>query len=178
MKRSAKSAGKLVVLGNNDPIFAEIEAIQERIRQRAFELSQHRPHDAQERYDWERAESEILSVPPAELIEKNGQFELKFAAPGVNPDDMSVMVSPFRISVKSESAHSHEAEGGTVHMCDFKKATVFRSVDLPQSIDVKSVKVDFVNGVVCVHASKEGATHERPKTVRKAAARKSRAKTT
>jgi HSP20 family molecular chaperone IbpA len=176
MKRSAKSAAKLVVLGNNDPIFAEIEAIQERIRQRAFELSQTRPHDAHERYDWQKAESEILSVPAAELIEKNGRFELKFAAPGVNPDDLNVMVSPYRISLKSESTHSHNADTGTVHLCDFKSTTLFRSVDLPQSIDVRSVKVEFVDGVVHVIASKEGAVSEKPKAVRKAPAKKSRAR--
>src|SRR5215468_524296 len=125
MKR-ARSAGKLVILENSDPISAETEAIQRRIRQRAFELSQTRPVDAHALYDWIAAESEIISVPATELIEKNGTFELKFAVAGVNPDDVNVMVTPDQILIKSEYSHQHESEAGTIHMCDFKSATVFR----------------------------------------------------
>jgi hypothetical protein len=93
MKRAPKSAAKLVVLDNSDPISAETQAIQNRIRQRAFELSLSRPHDARELYDWMAAESEIISVPPAELIEKNGVFEVRFAVAGVNPENINVMVT-------------------------------------------------------------------------------------
>ena len=166
MKRAPKSAGKLVVLENTDPISAEIEAIQRRIRQRAWELSQTRRPDAQEIYDWIVAESEIISVPPAELIEKDSLFELKFALAGVNPDDVSIMVTPDRILLKSEFNHQHDSDNGTVHLCDFKSATVFRSVPLPHPIDVKAVKINFVDGMAVVTAPKEGVA-------RKAAPKKS-----
>ena len=76
MKRAPKSAIKVAVLENSIPISSETEAIQERIRQRAFERSHIRPPDAHSLYDWLMAESEVISVPPAELIEKSGAFEL------------------------------------------------------------------------------------------------------
>src|SRR5262245_61757516 len=138
MKRAPKSAAKLVVLENSDPISAEIEAIQSRIRQRAFEISQARPIDAHAMYDWIAAESEIISVPPLELTEKEGVFELKFAVAGVNPDDVNVMVTPKQILLRAEYSHHHDSDSGTVHLCDFKSATVFRSVNLPQPIDLDS----------------------------------------
>jgi HSP20 family protein len=173
MKRVQRSAARLVVLENNDPISAEIEAIQRRIRQRAFELSQTRPHDAHERYDWIKAESETIAIPAAELIEKNGQLEVKFAVAGVNPDDVNVMVTPDQVLLKSEHVHQHESESGTVHLCDFSSATIFRSVNLPQTIDVKSVKVEFADGIISVSALKEGAEpEERPKAKRAASGRK------
>src|SRR5438045_3903841 len=100
MKRAPKSA-KLVVLENNDPIAAETEAIQRRIRQRAFELSQTRRPDAHEHYDWIMAEAEIISVPPAEIVERDSKFEVKFAVAGVNPDDVNIMVTPDQILLKS-----------------------------------------------------------------------------
>jgi HSP20 family molecular chaperone IbpA len=181
MKRASKAA-KLVVLDNNDPILAETEAIQRRIRQRAFELSQTRPVDAHELYDWIAAESEVISVPPVELVEHDGIFDVKFAVAGVNPDDVNVMVTSDQILLKSQFAHEHEADVGTVHFCDFKSATVFRSINLPQRIDLKTVKVDFEQGGM-VHVSaakegvKEGAEVARPKrapAARKAPAKKSR----
>src|SRR5262245_33691928 len=109
MKRASKSAAKVVVLENSDPISAETEAIQSRIRQRAFEVSQTRPPDAHEIYDWIVAESEIVSVPPAELVERNGTFEVRFAVAGVNADDVNVMVTPNQILLKSEFSHQHDS---------------------------------------------------------------------
>jgi HSP20 family molecular chaperone IbpA len=176
MKRASKPA-KLVVLDNNDPILAETEAIQRRIRQRAFELSQTRPADAQELYDWKAAESEVISVPPVELVERDGMFDVRFAVAGVSPDDVNVMVTSDQILLKSQFAHEHESHTGTVHFCDFKSATVFRSISLPQRIDVKTVKVDFEHGMVHVSAAKEGADVAPPKrapAARKAPAKKSR----
>lgn len=175
MKRVPKAA-KLVVLHNNDPILAETEAIQRRIRQRAFELSLTRPADAHELYDWIAAESEVISVPPVELLERDGMFDVKFAVAGVNPDDVNVMVTPDQILLKSQFAHEHESHAGKVHFCDFKSSTVFRSISLPQRIDVNTVKVDFEEGIVHVTAAKAGAEAPRPK--RAPAARKAPAKKT
>src|SRR5262249_44443471 len=162
MKRAAKSAARVMSLENNDVISTETEAIKNRIRQRAFELSHTRPPDAHALFDWITAQSEIISVPPAELIEKEETFELKFALGGVNPEDVNVMVAPNHILLRSEFKHQH-SNNGTVHLCDFKSAVVFRSVDLPQAIDVSSVRADFVDGTLLVRASKENAGQARPK---------------
>ena len=174
MKRTSKTAAKVVIFENNDPITAETEAIQNRVRDRAFQISQTRPPDAHELYDWLMAESQVISVPAAELIEKDGNFEVKFAVAGVNPDDINVMVTPDQILLKAEYSHEHGAEAGTVHLCDFKSATVFRSVNLPQPIDVNSVKIGASEGLIVVSAAKQGAEHVRPK--RSSAARKTTAK--
>ncbi len=178
MKRTAKSA-KLVVLDNDDPILAETEAIQGRIRQRAFELSQKRPPDVHELYDWIAAEAEVVSVPPVELVERDGVFDVRFAVAGLNPDDVNIMVTPSQIVLKSQFSHQHNPETGTVHLCDFKSTTIFRSVTMPQPIDVKSVKADFEEGMLHVSAVKEGAAEEvgpkRPAT-RKTGLKKTRPK--
>ena len=175
MTRSPKSAAKLLILENSDPILAETEAIQSRIRQRAFELSQTRPIDAHEIYDWMMAESEVISVPPAELTEKDSVFEVKFAVNGLNPADVNVMVTADQILLKSQYSHEHDADTGTVHLCDFKSTTVFRSVALPQAIDLKSVKIAHDGGMIVVRALKQGAGKERP-AARKAPAKKSRSR--
>ena len=183
MKRGPKSAAKLLVLGNSDPISAEIEAIQSRIRNRAFELSQTRPHDAHELYDWVVAEAEIISVPQTELIEKDGMFEVSFAIPAMDAEDLNVMATADQIAVKGESTHDHALDLGTVHLCDFKSSTVFRSISLPSPIDPRSVKVDFADGMLRVTAAierSEGSASPAAKrgagTTRKAPAKKSRAK--
>jgi HSP20 family molecular chaperone IbpA len=149
------------------------------VRERAFQISRTRPPDANELYDWLMAESQVISVPAAELVEKDEKFEVKFAVAGVNPDDVNIMVTPDQVLLKSEYSHEHSSEIGTVHLCDFKSATVFRSVNLPQPIDVNSVKIGSSKGLIIVTAAKQGAEQARPKrasTARKTTAKKSRAK--
>ena len=174
-----KTAANFVVLENDDPLIAENEAIQEKIRYRAWELSHTRPHDAHALYDWMKAQSEIITVPPVRVVEKEGQFDIKFAVAGVNPDDVNVMVTSKRVLLKAESAEEEISEEGTVHISDFRSATVFRSVEFPQRIDPKTVKVEFEDGVIHVTAAKEKAAAVRVKRTaspRKASAKKSRAK--
>ena len=181
MKRATKSATKLVVLDNNDPISEETEQLQSRIRDRAYQLSQERGHAGREVDDWLTAESEIIAVPPAELIEKDGTFEVKFAIGGIDSQDVRVMTSPDRVLVRSEARHECESESGTVHLCDFKSLTVFRSVPFPERIDVNKVDVAFEDGLLRITAAKEAADQAaqqvQPKrtVARKAPAKKKRA---
>jgi HSP20 family molecular chaperone IbpA len=157
MKRATKSAAKLVVLENNDRISVETEEIQNRIRERAFQLSQERGHAGREMDDWLTAESEIICVPPADLTEKDGMFHVRLAIVGLNLQDMSVMASPEQMLVRGHYSQDHHSDGGTVHLCDFKSATVFRSIRFPQRIDVKSIDVEYQEGILQVTAAKHGA---------------------
>src|SRR6516165_4379997 len=154
MKRATKSAAKLVVLENNDPISVETEEIQSRIRERAYELSKERGHAGREMDDWLTAESEIISVPQADLIERDGMFQVRFAIPAVDLHDVQVMTSSDQILVKADYQHEAESDEGTVHLRDFRSGTVFRSLRFPQPTDVNSVDVEYQDGVLRMTATK------------------------
>ena len=172
MKRQSKSVGKLVVLENNAPIFAETEQIQNRIRERAYKISQIRGHAGREIDDWLSAESDVISVPPMDMGEKEEIFQVKMLAAGFDPADLSVMASPEQLLVKCDSHHNHDGETGILHVCDFKSATLFRSFSFPHTIDVQSIKLDLEDGMLRITATKAGAA---PATRRRAPARKSAA---
>jgi HSP20 family molecular chaperone IbpA len=176
MKRATKSAAKLVVLENNDPISAENEEIQNRIRERAYELCRERGHTGSEMDDWLAAESEIVSVPPADLIEKDGTFQVRFAIVGIDLQDMRIMTSPDQMLVKADYRYEPE-RNGTIHLSDFRSATVFRSVQFPQPIDVNRVDVEYKDGILRVTAAKAGIVHmpAKRKVARKSPAKKRRA---
>jgi HSP20 family molecular chaperone IbpA len=113
------------------------------------------------------------------LLERDGVFELRFAVAGIDPYSVNVMVTPDQILLKSAYNHQHDSEVGTVHQCDFKSATIFRSVNMPQRVDVNSVTVDFFDGILIISALKEGADDaglKRAMSARKTPAKKSRAK--
>jgi HSP20 family molecular chaperone IbpA len=179
MKTTTKTAAKLVVIENDDLISSEMQEIQERIRGRAYELSQQRGHSGREVDDWLTAEAEIVSVPPAELIEKNGTFQVTLAILGVNLQNMRILTSADQILVRGDYRHKRETEEGTVHLCDFKSATLFRSLRFPQPIAVNSVGVELQDGILRLTAAKAdtqqaGAGSKRT-SARKAPAKKKRA---
>ncbi len=179
MKRATKSEAKLVVLDNDDLISSETQQVQEMIRGRAYELSQQRGHSGREVDDWLTAESEVISVPPAELIEKNGTFQVTLAILGIPLRDVRVLATAGQILVRGDYQHRREDEEGTVHLCDFKSVTLFRSVRFPEPIDVNSLEVDLKNGILRITAAKASAQHAaagaKRTTARKAAPKKKRA---
>ena len=181
MKRETKFPAKLVVLDSNDPISVETEEIQSRIRERAYELSKERGHAGREVDDWLTAESEIISVPPVELIEKNGMFQVRLGIVGLNLQDVRVLTSADRLLVRGEYHHENEVDAGKIHVRDFKSAAVFRSVQFPQPIDVNRVEVEFHDGVLRVTAAKAGVrvgqaqSNRTGGSARKAPAKKKRA---
>src|SRR5262245_5675630 len=175
MKRQGKSVGTLQIVENGDPIWAETEQIQSRIRDRAYEISKMRGHAGREVEDWLSAESEVISVPPMHIIEQNEVFQVKMAAAGIDPATVSVMASPEQVLVKCDLNHTHDEESGIVHSCDFKSATLFRAFNFPNAIDVQSIKVDFEGGILRISAAKAGtASAPRKRSLRKPAAGKSK----
>jgi HSP20 family molecular chaperone IbpA len=157
MKRELKSAGKLVVLENSDPISAATEQIQNRIRERAYELSQLRGHSGRDVDDWLLAESVIMLIPAAEMIEKDGTYKVQLAIAGVNAQDVNVMSTPDHMLVRCEFRHEHNPDSEIIHLCDFKSATVFRSIHFPQPINLKSTRIQCQDGMMIVTAEKQGA---------------------
>ena len=64
------------------------------------------------------------------------------------------MVTRDHIVMKSEYDHQHEANIGTVHLCDFKSATVFRIRAFAEGDRCdKCFKVHFVDGMIIVTAT-------------------------
>jgi HSP20 family protein len=173
MKRQSKSAGSVVLLENNDAIAAQAEEIQNRIRERAYELSQMRGHPGREMEDWLSAESDIISVPPMDIVEKDEAFKVQIATPGVEPSDVQIMATSDQMLVKCVAKHSHGEDTGILHLCDFKSATLFRSFRFPQPIDVGSLEIDLADGMLRISALKEGHSEsQRPVSRKRASVRK------
>ena len=158
MKKSVKSAGKFTALESPEQINAEIQGIQERIRRRAFEISTSRGHAGREMDDWLSAESEIISVPPVEVTEREGAYFVKVAVAGVNSSDLEVIAAGNQILIKGEFRHDHAENESRIHLCDFKSAVLFRKIDLPEPIDLKTIELEFRDGMLRITVYKEGVS--------------------
>ncbi len=148
------------------PVFAEVEELMERIRERAYGLFRERGGDeGRDLDDWLRAEREFC-WPAAELEEEDDEFELKVALAGFGPNNITVTASPRELIVKAfrETGSENTAEEGKeeadIRWSTFRSNNVYRRIELPTPIDVSKVKAKLENGLLEIEAPKAEETAE------------------
>ena len=104
--------------------------------------------------DWLNAERDLFRIPEAELIEREGKFEVRVSAPGFNPGDVQITVLPDALIVKASSTHTHDESEGNVQFCEFGQKTLFRRFNLAEPIDLDKVTADLDKGVLHLTAPK------------------------
>jgi len=143
-----------IELRRADTVFDELDELQKAISRRAYDLFRHRgtlwggPLT-----DWLTAEHELVWKPSVELRQKDNQFEVLVALPGVEAKDLDVEVTPEDVLIKAETTHEHTAEKGTVHVCEFESGKLFRSIHFPEKIDPESAKTEYRNGMLHLTAA-------------------------
>jgi HSP20 family protein len=127
--------------------------IQDRIMRRAYDLFRvNGGIFGRDLEDWLQAERELVWTPSIELEEKNDEFRLQVAVPGVDPKDIDIEVTPEDILVKADLHHEHKEKKGEVYACEFASGNLFRTVHLPRKIDPDKVKAEFKNGMLSLKA--------------------------
>jgi HSP20 family protein len=132
----------------------KLETMADRVRQRAFEIFEHRGTDGQEVGDWLQAERDLIFAPDSEMIEKDGKIEIRVAAPGFKAAETQVTVLPDAVIVTAESNHKHEETNANVHLCEFGEKNLYRRLDLPNRINVDRVTASLDDGMLRITAQK------------------------
>lgn len=143
-----------IELRKSDTIFDELNQLQRQISERAYHLFRDREGrwgDALN--DWLSAERDLIWEPAVELRQKDGQFEILAALPGVEAKDIDVQVTPEDVLIKAHVNHEHTKQEGTVHVCEFECGNAFRSVHFPATIDPNSVKAEYRDGMLRLTAA-------------------------
>ena len=134
-------------------IFDEMERVQDRIMRRAYDIfCSNGGIFGRDTADWLQAERELVWKPSIELEEKDDEFRLQTAVPGVDPKDIDIEVTPEDILVKADVHHEHKEKKGEVYACEFASGNLFRSIHLPKKIDADKVKAEFKNGMLSLKA--------------------------
>lgn len=152
------------------PVFAEIESLMDRIRERAYEMFRARgAHAGRALDDWLAAEREFC-WPAAELEEEDDEFELKVALAGFEPGDITVTASPQELIIRAvheaeSEEEEEEDEDEIVLWSEFRRNDVYRRIELPAPINVQKVKAKLKNGLLEIEAPKAPAAAETPRRI-------------
>jgi HSP20 family molecular chaperone IbpA len=116
-------------------IVDEIEKMQDRVMQRAFDIFTMNGRTFGREIDgWLQAERELVWTPSIELQEKDNEFRLEIAVPGVDPKDIDIEVTSQDILVKAAVEHEHKEKKGQVYACEFATGKLFQ-IDSPAKKD-------------------------------------------
>jgi HSP20 family protein len=130
------------------------QSIAERIRQRAYEIFEHRGRDGEAVDDWLQAEHDLIVAPESELVERDGKYEIRVAAPGFKAGETTVTVFPDAVTVSAESHHEHSGNDGDVHFCEFGRKALYRRINLPNQINEDRVTAKLEDGILRITAQK------------------------
>jgi HSP20 family protein len=142
-----------IALRKAETILNELDQLHTDISQRAYELFQKRGALwGGPLADWLNAERQVVWKPAIELRQKDNQFEVLAATPGIDAKDLDVQITPEDMLIKAEIHHKHAPEEGAVQVCEFTGGQLFRSVRFPEKVDPDSAAAEYRNGMLRVTA--------------------------
>jgi HSP20 family molecular chaperone IbpA len=142
-----------IAVKKSDTVCDEVEKLHQAISRRAYDLFRDGGSWSDPLANWLRAERELVAKPAAELRQRERQFEVSVALPGVDPKDIDLQITPQELLIKAASTHEKKLDKGTVHISEFSSGQVFRSLRFPEPVATDTAKAEFRNGMLQVTAT-------------------------
>jgi HSP20 family protein len=142
--------------GETAPALKALQDTVEMVRQRAFELFEHRGYaPGNELADWVQAERDLFWVPQAELSETDREVEITVAVPGFDPQEVHVTAQPGEIVIRGDHEKRTERKERGVLYSEFDGKALYRRFEIAQPIDVSHVTANVENGMLTVKVPKK-----------------------
>jgi HSP20 family protein len=137
-----------------ETLLHEIEQVQKRITERAYDLFQSRGAALGAALnDWLAAERQTIWKPQVEICQKHNQFVIEAALAGVEPRQLDIPATDDTLLIKADTPHTHPEIKGTVHVGEFQRGPLFRAITFPAPIDPEAVKAEYRDGLLRVTAA-------------------------
>jgi HSP20 family molecular chaperone IbpA len=136
-----------------DSLAEEIDNVESRIRERAYEIFLQRGGtDGHDQDDWFQAKEELVATPPLTLVEMEDHFLVLLSLPGIDIRDVEILASKESLVVQTSSRPLYDASGHT-HVREIDSRHTFRPIFLTQPIQPESIRVEYHNGILRLTAS-------------------------
>ncbi len=94
-------------------------------------------------------------VPAANVIEKEGAFEVEFAVPGMKKEDFKIGLENNVLTVSAEKEQQKEEKEKNYTRKEFAYGSFTRSFSLPKTVDTEKITAAYDNGVLTVSLPKK-----------------------
>ncbi len=93
-------------------------------------------------------------VPTVDLVETEGEFEVKVDLPGLKPEEVNVEVRNGDLWISGKREEEKEEKGKTYHRVERRHGEFRRMVSLPATIDEEKIEAKFEHGVLKITVPK------------------------
>lgn len=93
-------------------------------------------------------------VPTVDLVETEGEFEVKVDLPGLKPEEVNVEIRDGDLWISGKREEEKEEKGKTYHRVERRHGEFRRRVSLPTSIDEDKIEAKFEHGVLKITVPK------------------------
>lgn len=108
--------------------------------------------------DWmDGDEKSLFSVPSVNVVEKENQFELSLAAPGLKKEDFKIQVDGQMLTISAEKEEEKEEKDEKYTRKEFNYSSFSRSFSLPQGAEVQKIEASYTDGLLKVLIPKSEA---------------------
>lgn len=108
--------------------------------------------------------SEATEWPLAlDVVENKGGYTVQASLPGVNPDEIEIVVNDNVLTIKGQVHKEELVEGVRYHLRERRYGTYSRSLTLPQLVNTEAVEANYHNGILSLFIPK--AEEAKPKRI-------------
>ncbi|HUW27455.1 MAG TPA: Hsp20/alpha crystallin family protein [Sulfuriferula sp.] len=97
------------------------------------------------------------SMLAGEVEETEKSILVRLEVPGLDRDDLELMIEGNTLRVSGEKRYAREDEGGSYHIMERAYGSFQRLIQLPQEVDGEQAEASLNNGVLTVRLPKTGA---------------------
>jgi HSP20 family protein len=111
-----------------------------------------------------------VAIPPVDLIERNGGYELQAELPGLNGDQIEVKLSNGMVTIKGEKSSERIEDEDDYYLRERSFGSFQRSFRVPANVDPDKIEAKFNKGVLKVTLPKSAAAIENERKIKVKAA--------
>ena len=101
--------------------------------------------------DWAAART---VVPSVNIQEKENEFCVEVAAPGMKKDDFKIHVDKGMLIISSESSAESQEENDAYTRKEFSYSSFKRSFWLPENVDAETISANYSDGILKINLPK------------------------
>ncbi len=100
-----------------------------------------------------------------DVAENEDVYMVKATVPGINPDDMEIVLEDNVLTLKGEILRDEETEDVKFHVRERRFGSFSRSIRFPVAVDADAVEATYSNGVLSLNIPKAEAVKPKRITV-------------
>lgn len=98
---------------------------------------------------------DVLHFPPANIIEKEGQYQIELASPGMEKADFIVKLDGKVLTISAEKKVETKVENEKMIRKEFGYKSFKRSFTLDEKIDANNITARYENGILTLELPKK-----------------------